>query len=73
MTFDGTPGRLAYFLSQVWTHIDQYGHQYTSDRELISVIVDSMNEGEATEWIAELHDETPELEDADEFVQLMRT
>lgn len=40
---------------------------------MISVTADGMNEGEAVEWIAELHDEGAlELHDADEFVQLLR-
>lgn len=47
--------------------------QYPSNQDLISAISDGMNEGEAVEWIAELHnDEAPELGDAEKFVQLMR-
>lgn len=43
-------------------------------RELISAISDGMNEGEVSEWIAELHnEEAPEVEDADEFIQLMQS
>lgn len=30
-----------------------------------------MNEGDAADWIAQLHDGAPELEDADEFMQLL--
>ncbi|XP_034275328.1 uncharacterized protein LOC117666666 [Pantherophis guttatus] len=72
-TFDGTPGKLAYFLNQVWAYSDQFGNQYPSDCELISAIAEGMNEGEAAEWIAELHNErAPELEDMDDFIQLMR-
>lgn len=46
-TFDGTPGQLAYFLNRVWAHIDRYRDQYPTNRDLILVIVDGMNGGEA--------------------------
>lgn len=37
-------------------------------------IAETMTEGDAADWIAQLHDEgPPELENADEFVQLLRT
>lgn len=71
-TFDGTLGKLAYFLNCVWSHIDSYGDQYETDQDMILAIVDGMNKGEEAEWIAELHNEgAPEPEDADEFIQLL--
>ncbi|ETE64417.1 hypothetical protein L345_09815, partial [Ophiophagus hannah] len=47
--------------------------QYPSDHELVSVIAEGMNEGDASDWIAQLHNKGPaKLDDADEFVQLLR-
>lgn len=40
---------------------------------MILAIANNMN-GEAPEWVAQLHtDGAPKLEDADEFLQLLRT
>lgn len=61
-----TPGKLSYFLNQVWAYIDQYGNQYPSDWELISAVTDGMSEGEVAKWIVKLT-----MEDANEFVQLV--
>lgn len=72
-TFDGSLGKLAYFLNWIWSHLNRYRGQYQPDQEMISVITDNM-EGEAAEWVAQLHDEgAPELEDNNEFLQLLRT
>lgn len=32
VTFNGTPGKLAYSLTQIWSHIDHYGDQYQTDQ-----------------------------------------
>lgn len=72
VTFDGTPGKLAYFPNRIWTHIDLYRDQYCSDHKMISAIGEGMNKGEVADWIVQLHNEsTVELNDADEFVQLL--
>ncbi|KAG8124650.1 hypothetical protein E2320_019887 [Naja naja] len=64
--------KLAYFLNQIWSHLDYYGAQYQSDQEIITAIADNMMEGDTANWIAQLHDKgTPK--DANEFVQLLRT
>ncbi|XP_026541948.1 cilia- and flagella-associated protein 47 [Notechis scutatus] len=69
-TFDGKPEKLAYFLSRIWAHIDQYGNQYKTERDLVSTITDGMNE--ASTWIAQLHNkEAAELNDEDGFVELL--
>ncbi|XP_026577622.1 cilia- and flagella-associated protein 47-like [Pseudonaja textilis] len=69
-TFDGKPEKLAYFLSRIWAHIDQYGNQYKTERDLVSTITDGMNE--ASTWIAQLHNkEAVELNDEDGFVELL--
>lgn len=72
VTFDRIPVKLAYFFNRVWPYINHYGEQYQTDHDIISAIVDGMNEGDAAEWITQLHNEcTPEFKDADEFVQLL--
>lgn len=59
--FDGDPEKLAFFLNQVWSHLDQYGEFYTDDEACVSAIGENL-EGEAVEWVTLLHDEgAPEL------------
>lgn len=71
--FDGTPGKLSYFLKRIWSHLDRYGDQYQSDRDMVSAIADNM-EGEAVDWITQLHNQgASELRDADKFVEALRT
>lgn len=49
------------------------GTNNPTDRVLLSVIADGMNEGQTVEWIAELHDEeAPELDNANKLVQLLQ-
>ncbi|ETE71500.1 hypothetical protein L345_02679, partial [Ophiophagus hannah] len=71
--FDETPGKLAYFLNQIWSHLDCHGDQYQSDQDMVLAIADNM-EDNAAEWIAKLHNQrASELGDADEFVEMLRT
>ncbi|XP_058032369.1 uncharacterized protein LOC131194853 [Ahaetulla prasina] len=72
-TFDGNPHHLAYFLSRIEAYVEQYRHQYPSERSLINAISDGMNVGLASEWIAQLHNErAPELNDVHGFMALLR-
>lgn len=71
-TFNGAPGKLAYFLNQIWSHLDCYGALYQSDQEIISAVVDNMMDREAAEWLAQLPSEGgPELDNANEFIGIL--
>lgn len=71
-TFDGKPKKLAYFLNQVWSHMDQYGDAYLDEMACVNAINASM-EGEAADWVVLLHDEAaPELGNVDAFMEELR-
>lgn len=64
-TFDGDPEKLAFFLNQVWAHLDRYAPGYPSEVAMVNAVAANM-EGEATEWVTRLHDEdAPELGNID--------
>lgn len=71
-TFDGNPEKLAFFLKQVWTHLDQHGGEYTEVKAQVDVVIIIL-EGEAAEWMTTLHDEgAPDLSDPDAFLCELR-
>lgn len=71
-SFDGNPDRLALFLSQAISHLDQYAQFYPSQWAMI-VAVTAVLEGEAAEWVADLHSEHAwEMADAGLFLEALR-
>lgn len=58
---DGNPEKLAFFLNQTWSHLDQHEIKYADDKILMDTIVANLK-GETVEWMTTLHDEgAPEL------------
>lgn len=55
-TFDGNPNRLVVFLNQAIAHLDHYALAYRTQRAMVDAVVVGL-EGEAAEWVADLHDE----------------
>lgn len=71
-TFDGNPDYLALFLSQSISHLDQYTHFYPSQWAMVVTVMVTL-EGEAAEWVADLHTEHAwELADAGLFVEVLQ-
>lgn len=71
-TFDGNPEKLAFFLNQVWMHLDWHEGEYADDEAWVDVIVANLKR-EAAEWMTRLHDEgAPELADLDAFLCELR-
>lgn len=67
-TLDGNLEKLAFFLNQMWAHLDQYGPVYFDDVACVNAIVANV-EGEAAECVTGLHDErVPELGDPNDFL-----
>lgn len=54
--FDGKPEKLAYFLNQVWSHMDRYKADYPNDAACVNTTITSL-EGEPAHWVVFLHDE----------------
>lgn len=72
-TFDRDPDTLAYFLKQVWTHLDDHGPAYPSDQVMVQAVATNV-EGEAAEWVTQLYDENAsELGNINVFLQELRT
>lgn len=70
--FDRKSEKLAFFLNQIWAHLDQHGVEYPDDEAQMDVIVANL-EGEAVVWVTDLRDEgTPELADPDAFFHDLR-
>lgn len=58
-TFD--PEKLAFFLNQVWAHLDCHAPAYPSDVVMVNAMATNL-EGKAMEGVMKLHDEDmPEL------------
>lgn len=53
-SFDGSPDRVALFLSHVISHFDIYGWFYPSQWSMV-VVVTSVLTGEAADWVSDLH------------------
>lgn len=71
-TFDGDLEKLTFFLNQVWVHIDDHAVNYPSDQAMVRAVTVNL-EGEAAEWVTQLHDEdAPELGNIDTFLQELR-
>lgn len=52
--------------------MDRYAHTYSDDATIVNAVAANM-EGEAVEWVTNLHDEgTPELLDANLFMEQLR-
>lgn len=70
-TFDGDPDKLAFFLNQVWAHLDRNAPAYPDKRVMVNAV--ATNLGEAMEWITSLHDEeASELGNLDIFLEELR-
>lgn len=54
-TFYGDPAKLALFLSQIISHLGCYAHVYPTQRAMVKMV--TTLEGEAAEWVADLHSE----------------
>lgn len=71
-TIDGSPGKLAFFLYQVWAHLDHYSPAYIDDVSCVNAIVTNL-EGEVEEWVTRFHnEEAPKLGDPDVFLAELR-
>lgn len=53
-TFDGSPGKVAIFLGQVLNHLNDYGHLYTSNWDMIMAVAAVMDE-ETADWVLDLY------------------
>ncbi|KAG8139585.1 hypothetical protein E2320_002349 [Naja naja] len=62
--FDGTAGKLAFFLSQAWSYINHYGDEFHENREIVSILEDNL-ENKVSDWFTQLHDE---LDNVDDFL-----
>lgn len=63
--FDGKPKKLAFFLNQAWTQLNQHGGEYADDETCVDVIVANLK-GKEAKWVKILHDEgAPELPNLD--------
>uniref|UniRef100_A0A8C6XPX8 FACT complex subunit n=1 Tax=Naja naja TaxID=35670 RepID=A0A8C6XPX8_NAJNA len=69
--FDGRYEHFAYFLTQIWSHIEQFGGQYATEHDLVTTITDGMNEEDVSDWVAQLHyEQAPELQNVNAFIDL---
>lgn len=67
--FDGTAGKLTFFLNQAWSYVDWHGDEFQDDTQLVQVLGGDLEE-EASEWFTQLHNEgTPELNNVDNFLR----
>lgn len=72
VTFNRNPEKFAFFLNQVWAHMDRYVPMYADDVACMDIIVANLKEEEA-EWVMALHDkEVPKLGDLDAFLGELR-
>lgn len=66
--FDGTTGKLTFFLNRAWSYINQHGDEF-HDMQLDQAMGDNL-ENEASEWFTQLHEEgAPELNNMDDFLR----
>lgn len=71
-TFDGSPDRVALFLSQIISHMDLYGRFYPSQWEMVMALTAVLT-GKAADWVADLHSyHTRELADMGHFLEAVR-
>lgn len=71
-TFDGSPEKLAFFLSQVWVHMDRYRLAYVDNATCVNAIMTNLG-GKAAEWVTALHNEgDPKLGETDTFLRELR-
>lgn len=71
-TFDGDPEKLAFFLNQVWCHLDHYALAYPMEVVVMNMVATNL-EGEATVWVTRLHDQDVlELGNIDSFLEELR-
>lgn len=62
----------AFFLNQVWAHLDDHAPDYTSNQAMVRMVTANL-EGEAAEWVTQLYDEgAPELGNINTFLQELR-
>ncbi|KAK9403789.1 hypothetical protein NXF25_008616 [Crotalus adamanteus] len=55
------PKKLTFFLNHVWAHLDRYAYAYLDGDMMVNAVVANL-EGEAADWVTNLHDEgAPEL------------
>lgn len=72
VTFDGSPDRVAIFLSQVISYMDLYGRFYPSQWAMV-VAITTVLTGEAADWVADLHsDHARELTNVGMFLEGLR-
>lgn len=69
---DGSPDRVALFLSQVISHFDLYGRFYPSQWAMV-VAITTVLTGEAADWVVDLHSEhARELTNVGMFLEDLR-
>lgn len=66
-TFEGNPEKLAFFLNQVVSHLDQHGAAYADNEARMDTIMDNLDR-EVAEWLMALHNGAPKLGDPDAFL-----
>lgn len=72
VTFNG-PEKLAFFMNQVWAHLDDHMVDYPSDRVMVRAVTVNL-EGQAAEWVTQLHDkDAPELGNINTFLQELKS
>lgn len=71
MKFNGDPKQLAFFLTQVWTDMQEYGANLPNNQAIVRIITMAL-EDETGEWIVALHDDAAELHNFDRFMAVLR-
>lgn len=72
-TFEGSPERVALFLSQVISHMDQYSWWYPSQWAMVVAVTSVLTE-EADDWVASLHtNHARELVDMGKFLEALHS
>lgn len=67
--FDGHPKMLAYFLTQVWNYLEQYGALHPDKLSHVGAATSNL-EGDAVQCLVSLYDEgSPELMDVNALMQ----
>lgn len=71
--FDGSPEKLAFFLNQVWSHLDRYRNNYSDEAARVDIIMANLK-AEVAEWMTTLHNEdAPKLVTPDALLGSLQT
>uniref|UniRef100_A0A8C6XI66 DUF4939 domain-containing protein n=1 Tax=Naja naja TaxID=35670 RepID=A0A8C6XI66_NAJNA len=70
--YGGDPKELGFFLPQVWSHMEEYGEDFSSEAAKVRCVTRAL-EGTAAKWMVTLHnDNAPQLMNYDLFMTALR-